>query len=30
MVDSLDAGGIRRQDVPLIRLLGGMLAVALA
>jgi len=30
MVDSLDSGGIRRQDVPLIRLLGGMLAVALA
>jgi hypothetical protein len=30
MVDSLDAGGIRRSDVPLIRLLGGLLAVALA
>ena len=30
MVDSLDSGGIRWQDVPLIRLLGGMLAVALA
>jgi len=30
MVDSLDSEGIRRQDVPLIRLLGGMLAVALA
>ena len=30
MVDALDAGGIRRADVPLIRLLGGLLAVALA
>ena len=30
MVDSLDVDGVRRQDVPLIRLLGGMLAVALA
>jgi hypothetical protein len=30
MVDSLDVGGIRRVDVPLIRLLGGLLAVALA
>ena len=30
MVDSLDYGGIRRADVPLIRLLGGLLAVALA
>ena len=30
MVDSLDPGGIRRADVPLIRLLGGLLAVALA
>lgn len=30
MVDSLDAEGIRRSDVPLIRLLGGLLAVALA
>src|SRR5215472_3162411 len=30
MVDSLDVDGIRRADVPLIRLLGGMAAVALA
>jgi hypothetical protein len=30
MVDSLDVDGIRRSDVPLIRLLGGLLAVALA
>src|SRR6516225_7321991 len=30
MVDSLDYGGGRRTDVPLIRLLGGLLAVALA
>ena len=30
MVDSLEADGIRRTDVPLIRLLGGLLAVALA
>jgi GAF domain len=30
MVDSLDHGGLRRTDVPLIRLLGGLLAVALA
>jgi hypothetical protein len=30
MVDSLDYGGVRRTDVPLIRLLGGLLAVALA
>jgi GAF domain-containing protein len=30
MVDSLDYGGLRRTDVPLIRLLGGLLAVALA
>ena len=30
MVDALDADGIRRADVPLIRLLGGLLAVALA
>ena len=30
MVDSLDSGGVRRADVPLIRLLGGLLAVALA
>ena len=29
MVDSLEADGIRRTDVPLIRLLGGLLAVAL-
>ena len=29
MVDSLDVDGVRRQDVPLIRLLGGLLAVAL-
>jgi hypothetical protein len=30
MVDALEAGGVRRADVPLIRLLGGLLAVALA
>jgi len=30
MVDALDPEGIRRADVPLIRLLGGLLAVALA
>ena len=30
MVDSLDVDGIRRTDVPLIRLLGGLVAVALA
>lgn len=30
MVDTLDSGGIRRADVPLIRVLGGLLAVALA
>ncbi|MGO8957976.1 MAG: GAF domain-containing protein [Streptosporangiaceae bacterium] len=30
MVDALDKGGIRRTDVPLIRLLGGLIAVALA
>jgi hypothetical protein len=30
MVDALEQGGIRRADVPLIRLLGGLLAVALA
>jgi len=30
MVDALDPDGIRRADVPLIRLLGGLLAVALA
>jgi hypothetical protein len=30
MVDSLDVDGVRRADVPLIRLLGGLLAVALA
>ena len=30
MVDTLDGGGIRREDVALIRLLGGLLAVALA
>jgi hypothetical protein len=30
MVDALDAEGVRRADVPLIRLLGGLLAVALA
>src|SRR6516165_10330271 len=29
MVDSLDVDGIRRTDVPLIRLLGGLAAVAL-
>ncbi len=30
MVDALEEGGVRRADVPLIRLLGGLLAVALA
>ena len=30
MVDELANGGIRRDDVPLIRLLGGLIAVALA
>jgi GAF domain-containing protein len=30
MVDTLERDGIRRADVPLIRLLGGLLAVALA
>jgi len=30
MVDSLDVDGIRRTDVPLIRLLGGLAAVALS
>jgi GAF domain-containing protein len=30
MVDALDKGGISRTDVPLIRLLGGLIAVALA
>jgi GAF domain len=30
MVDALDKDGIRRADVPLIRLLGGLIAVALA
>jgi GAF domain-containing protein len=30
MVDTLDTDGVRRADVPLIRLLGGLLAVALA
>jgi hypothetical protein len=30
MVDTLDKDGVRRTDVPLIRLLGGLLAVALA
>ncbi len=30
MVDALEKGGIRRADVPLIRLLGGLIAVALA
>jgi len=29
-VDALEPDGIRRTDVPLIRLLGGLLAVALA
>jgi hypothetical protein len=29
MVDALDPDGVRRADVPLIRLLGGLLAVAL-
>jgi hypothetical protein len=30
MVDTLEKGGIRRANVPLIRLLAGLLAVALA
>jgi GAF domain-containing protein len=30
MVDTLEKGGVRRTDVPLVRLLGGLLAVALA
>src|SRR6267154_2512356 len=30
MVDALGKGGVKRADVPLIRLLGGLLAVALA
>ncbi len=30
MIDALETDGIRRDDVPLIRLLGGLLAVALA
>jgi GAF domain-containing protein len=30
MVDALEKGGIRRADVPLVRLLAGLLAVALA
>jgi len=30
MVDALEKGGIRRTDVPLVRLLAGMLATALA
>jgi GAF domain-containing protein len=30
MVDALEAGGIRRADVPLVRLLAGLLADALA
>ena len=30
MVDALEVDGVRRADVPLIRLLGGLLAVALA
>ncbi|HWG62671.1 MAG TPA: GAF domain-containing protein [Streptosporangiaceae bacterium] len=30
MVDTLEAGGVRRADVPLIRLLAGLLAAALA
>jgi GAF domain-containing protein len=30
MVDALDPGGIRREDVPLVRLLAGLLADALA
>jgi hypothetical protein len=30
MVDALEADGVRRADVPLVRLLGGLLAVALA
>jgi hypothetical protein len=29
-VDALEPGGIRRTDVPLIRLLAGLLADALA
>jgi len=29
MVDTLEAGGVRRADVPLIRLLAGLLADAL-
>jgi hypothetical protein len=30
MVDTLSKSGIRREDVPLIRLLAGLLADALA
>ena len=30
MVDALEPDGVRRTDVPLVRLLGGLLAVALA
>jgi GAF domain-containing protein len=30
MVDALDPGGITREDVPLVRLLAGLLADALA
>jgi hypothetical protein len=30
MVDALETGGIRRADVPLVRLLAGLLADALA
>jgi hypothetical protein len=30
MVDALDPGGITREDVPLVRLLAGLLAGALA
>jgi hypothetical protein len=30
MVDALDRNGIRRADVPLVRLLAGLLADALA
>jgi hypothetical protein len=30
MVDALEAGGIKRTDVPLLRLLAGLLADALA
>ena len=30
MVDALEPDGVRRADVPLVRLLGGLLAVALA